>query len=400
MGRLRLEAGDLSRWATLSPGERKRWQLAAALARAPDILLLDEPTNHLDSEARRVVVDTLARFHGVGLVISHDRSFLDALTVRTLRVLRGKTQLTSGPYSVARKEWEAEESLATELYEEAKRREKALRRRLADERRDAEKRKARFGRTMREADPSDHDATSLAAKSRHAGGEASGSQRRSATRSELEQTARAVAELGRSRSIGGEIFFDYEPAPKSLLVGYRGVLRHGEHVVTGEVDVAIERKDRIRLTGLNGAGKSTLLRTIADAWSLPGERLLYLPQELSRDDGTALLRNLDDLSEERRGRVLAVVALLGVEPRELIVSRRPSPGEARKLALALGLGRNSWCLLLDEPTNHLDVDAVERVERALDAYPGALVVVTHDDSFASATTTTHWHLENGKLSTA
>ncbi|MGD2101179.1 MAG: ATP-binding cassette domain-containing protein, partial [Acidimicrobiia bacterium] len=244
MGRLRLEAGDLSRWATLSPGERKRWQLAAALARAPDILLLDEPTNHLDSEARRVVVDTLARFHGVGLVISHDRSFLDALTVRTLRVLRGKTQLTSGRYSVARKEWEAEESLATELYEEAKRREKALRRRLADERRDAEKRKARFGRTMREADPSDHDATSLAAKSRHAGGEASGSQRRSATRSELEQTARAVAELGRSRSIGGEIFFDYEPEPKSLLVGYRGVLRHGEHVVTGEVDVAIERKDR------------------------------------------------------------------------------------------------------------------------------------------------------------
>lgn len=400
MGRLALGLTDIERWPTLSPGERKRWQLAAALARTPDILLLDEPTNHLDSTARRIVTDALDRFHGVGLLISHDRSFLDALTVRTLRVLRGEIQLRGGSYSVARQEWLADERLATERYEEAKRHEKAVRRRLANERRDAGVRSDRFRRKMRQADPSDHDATSLAAKSRHAGGEAAGARRQSATRAELERSSTISSALARSHTVGGDVFFDYEPAPKSLLVHYRGMLQRDGQVLADELDVAIGREDRIRLTGPNGTGKSTLLDTLAESWTLEPDRLLHLPQELTREQGTALLHDLDGLSSERRGRVLSVVASLGVDPEDLVVSRRPSPGEARKLALALALGRNSWCLLLDEPTNHLDVEAVERVERAIEAFPGGIVVVTHDDTFATATTTTEWHLEDGILTSS
>jgi ATPase subunit of ABC transporter with duplicated ATPase domains len=76
MGRLGIDTTTFERWETLSPGERKRWQLGVALASDPNLLLLDEPTNHLDPGARQLVEEALAQFDGVGLVISHDRGFL------------------------------------------------------------------------------------------------------------------------------------------------------------------------------------------------------------------------------------------------------------------------------------------------------------------------------------
>jgi ATPase subunit of ABC transporter with duplicated ATPase domains len=84
---------------------------------------------------------------------------------------------------------------------------------------------------------------------------------------------------------------------------------------------------------------------------------------------------------------MQLFARLGGEPGDVLASDRPSPGELRKLLLADALQRNVWCMLLDEPTNHLDLDTVERLEEALDAFPGALVVVSHDDVFADRLTT-------------
>ena len=76
---------------------------------------------------------------------------------------------------------------------------------------------------------------------------------------------------------------------------------------------------------------------------------------------------------------------------------QPSPGEAKKLELALGLARNVWLVMLDEPTNHLDLPSVERLEAALVDYPGALVLATHDDAFARATCQTFLQIEDGRL---
>ena len=110
-----------------------------------------------------------------------------------------------------------------------------------------------------------------------------------------------------------------------------------------------------------------------------------------------MLDALRALEPEARGRVLGVGAALGVDPDALLATRRPSPGEARKLALALGLGRGVFGLVLDEPTNHLDLPSIERLEAALVAYPGALVVVTHDDALAAACTHTVWSVEGGRV---
>lgn len=309
LGRLRIDPAGLDRWHALSPGERKRWQLGAALASDPNILLLDEPTNHLDPGARGTVEAALARFDGVGLVISHDRGLLDRLTSGTLQVEHSALRLWSAPYSVALEAWTAEEAAAWERHAAVRRQEKALRRRLADERRAADQRDARFKRQTRKAAPKDHDARSMAAKGRHESGSVAGQRRRTVIRGALERTETAAA-AALKKDLGASIFFDYEPSP----------------------------------------------------------RRLHLPQELTREEGV-----------------------------QLLMSGRPSPGEARKLAMALGLGVGAWGMILDEPTNHLDLPAVERIESALDAYPGALVMVTHDETFAVRTTTTTWELDSGVL---
>jgi ATPase subunit of ABC transporter with duplicated ATPase domains len=114
---------------------------------------------------------------------------------------------------------------------------------------------------------------------------------------------------------------------------------------------------------------------------------------------------LRGLPPESRGRVLAVFAALGSDPERLLHRGTDglsslSPGEARKLALALGLGGHAWALVLDEPTNHLDLPTVERLESALAVYPGAIVLVSHDDRFARAVTTRSVRLAGGAVTTS
>jgi ATPase subunit of ABC transporter with duplicated ATPase domains len=105
-GRLALDPDELAPWPTLSPGERKRWQVAAAVAREPDVLLLDEPTNHLDIGARKRLLGALRRFTGLAVIVSHDRGVLDALTTATLRIHPRSVTLWPGRFSAAKVLWE------------------------------------------------------------------------------------------------------------------------------------------------------------------------------------------------------------------------------------------------------------------------------------------------------
>ncbi len=102
-GRLLLDPADLSRWPTLSPGERKRWQIGAALAASPEILLLDEPTNHLDAAGRQILRSALCGFRGIGLVVSHDRALLRELTTATLRLTQSRVCLWPCTYDTAQR---------------------------------------------------------------------------------------------------------------------------------------------------------------------------------------------------------------------------------------------------------------------------------------------------------
>jgi ATPase subunit of ABC transporter with duplicated ATPase domains len=134
-GRLRLAPPQLVAWATLSPGERKRWQIGAALAAEPDLLLLDEPTNHLDVDARDGLLEGRASYRGIGVVVSHDRTLLARLTEPTLRIHRGRATLYRGSYAQARASWEAAEREELSDYTRLKGERKKQTKSLADKRR-------------------------------------------------------------------------------------------------------------------------------------------------------------------------------------------------------------------------------------------------------------------------
>lgn len=247
----------------------------------------------------------------------------------------------------------------------------------------------------------DHDARSMGAKVVAGWAEARSGRTVQVVRAELARAEQAVPAFTRDRTLGGRVFATYAKAPSAVLFHLDDDRMDAAPGVTvlRDVRLTIGREERVRFTGANGAGKTTLLGALIRGGP-PRHRLLHLPQELEAADVTRLSDELRALDPESRGRVLSVFAALGSDP-ERIVFRRPedadrlSPGEARKLALAMGLGRHAWALVLDEPTNHLDLPSIERLEAALESYPGSVLLVTHDDAFARATTTRVIRVEGG-----
>jgi ATPase subunit of ABC transporter with duplicated ATPase domains len=399
-GELALNPGALARWPTLSPGERKRWQVGAALAEQPSILILDEPTDHLDADARELLLAALVRFRGIGIVVSHDRTLLEHLTTYTIRVHNGSASIWRGPYGDAKCAWEAEEHERHDQYERLKEKHATLKRRLGDKRRLAMSAESQWnaGAAQRMRGPRDHDATSMAARGKAEMGSRRLSRDAAVLRRSVDRVSADIEQFKFVKEKGRAVIVDYVPAPASRIsVLDTAILCAGEEAVLTDVHVVVNRDDKIRVAGGNGAGKTTLLNALVAASHLPADRILHLPQELTREDGIAILKSIRVLPAESRSRVLTLAAALGLDPARVLASQSPSPGEARKLALADGLGRQVWACVLDEPSNHLDMPAIERLEDALAEYPGALVMVTHEEPLAARVTREEWRVESGQV---
>lgn len=384
------------RFDTLSAGERKRLQLACALAIEPDVLVLDEPTNFLDAPTRERIIESLRSFGGVGLLISHDRELLDALATKCVFVEDGRCTMRPGTYSAARAQAELERT-ATQA-----RRVQAVRNlnRLEEEkrRRSAEAARAHANRSGRGLDPHDHDAREKLGRYIVSGQDGKKGRLSSAMDSRLAAARQTLETAMVSKRYEGNVWLDTAPHQRKTLVRLEECsLALGDDRVLSVPALSLGHRDHVGVTGPNGGGKSTLVRHLIGR--VPTDiPLLYLPQEPDAAHAQRVLDQLRALPDTQRGQVLSIVAQLGSRPQALAASDSPSPGELRKLMLALGILARPALIVMDEPTNHMDITATEALQRMLPSCPCAVLVVSHDSGLIDAVATTaRWEVDEGAV---
>ncbi len=372
-GVLGLSPDWADRWSALSHGERKRAQIGTALYARPDLLAVDEPTNHLDSAVQDFVAQALGRFSGFGLLVSHDRALLDRLCAHTIFMENGGAEMRRSAYSLAHAQRARENAHRVQQHKQQTQTIKKLKKQTQSQRQKADRSDRRVSKAH--IDPRDRDAKTRIDLARLTGKDATDGKILARTQSRL---AQAKEQLGRIRP-------EYETG-----ITLDAGSPPGLFPLRISADRALQQGDRIGITGPNGSGKSTFIRQLVATRAFrPGE-LLYIPQEITADESARLLAAVKSMKPEEKGFLMSLIVRLGSDPKALLRSHRPSPGQTRKLMLALGLIQKPALIIMDEPTNHLDIVSIEALETALIDYTGTLVLVSHDRRFLEATTRELW----------
>ena len=394
-GRLGIEAEWLGRWDTLSHGERKRAQIAVALWRRPDVLAVDEPTNHLDAEARNLLATALRVYPGVGLLVSHDRQLLDDLCVQCLFLDPPDAVMRPGGYTQGSEQATRERKHTRKRREIARQRFSTLKRAAVSRRAEAsgaDRRRSKRGVARR-----DSDAREQIDRARATGKDGAAGRRVRQLEGRLAQ-AQETLDLARvKKTYAMGIWLEGARSKRDALFALpAGSIPLGGARRLTFPDLAMRPDDRIALTGPNGGGKSTLVRCVLSGLKLPRARVTYVPQEIDLDASRGILDQAREAPSEVLGRMMNVVSRLGSRPDRLLESEAPSPGEVRKLLLAMGIANRPHLIIMDEPTNHLDLPSIECLEGALDDCPCGLLLVSHDRRFLRRLTRTRWHISRQK----
>lgn len=381
--------------AELSGGERIRALLCGAFTAEADFLLLDEPTNHLDRQGRAWFYDQLSRFQGGVLVASHDRELLEQVP-RILELSASGLRSYGGNYADYQTQRDAEQQAARAALEHAATERKRTRARMQKEHDDSQRRSAKTLRTV--------DTLNIASfervKYKGAAKERIGSWKKQ--HSEQNEALNAAVNKARERvEEDSPVMFTLPgsqiPEGKQVLVLEDLLL---PHVPAPPLNWRMDGPMRVALKGPNGCGKSTLLKILLgeiaprSGTCKVSVSCAYLDQHLSQLDLSQSVMTHLNLShtplEEGVLRTRLAQLQLGADKVTLPLAEL-SGGERLKAALACVLWRAeaTQLLLLDEPTNHLDLASVQAIEAALAGFPGALLVVSHDEAFLRGLTLTH-----------
>jgi len=372
---------DLDRpLTTFSGGELTRASLARALAGDPDLLLLDEPTNHLDVENLEWLEQELQSLDAAVILVAHDRWFLEAVTTGVLELEAGRSLFFPGPWHVWRIEKASRAAHAAKTAQ-----------RVGTDIARLERFVERFRYKKNKAKQAQAKLTQIKRLESE----------RADARGELDLLTR------KSRSLG----FDFLKPPRSgrTVVEATGLgVAAGDKRLLTDATFAVERGEHVGLVGANGSGKTTTLETVLGLREQVegkvrlghGVEPAYFSQhEVELDERGSVLdcaQRATGLSRPQTQNLLGRFLFSGWEAHEKPVTAL-SGGERRRLALALVVASGANFLVLDEPTNHLDLESREALEEALDAFPGTVLLVSHDRALLDAVAHRLLAIEDGAL---
>jgi ATP-binding cassette subfamily F protein 3 len=346
---------DMERRTTeFSGGWMMRVALARLLLQNPDLLLLDEPTNHLDLASVEWLQDFLAEYAGAVILVSHDRDFINAVVNRVAELHAGSLTEYAGDYA--------------DFVEQREERIAQLERQLAAQ-----------GRKIAQVERFIERFRYKATKAR---------QVQSRIKA-LDRLERVAAPAPRSKSV--KFRFPEPPRSGRTVITLDGVVkRYGPHTVYDGLDLVLERGQKVALIGPNGAGKSTLLKILAGVLDFEAGsrelgsnvRVAYFAQHQieALDPANSVLDELTGaaprMTSSEVRKLLGAFLFSGdtVDKKVEVLSG----GEQTRLALAKLMADPANLLCLDEPTNHLDIASRDVLEDALNAFPGTIVLITHD----------------------
>lgn len=367
---LGFEKSDFVRSLTeFSGGWRMRVEIAKLLLQKPDILLLDEPTNHLDIESIQWLEDFLKVYPGAVVLVSHDRTFLDHITTRTIEISLGKIY-----------DYKANYSRYLELRQEQREHQLAAYNNQQQQIAQIEKFVERF--------------------------------RYKATKSnQVQSRIKQLEKMDRvdvEQFDNASIHFTFPPAPSSGRVVVEAdqlSKAYGDHLVLNKLEFAIEKNDFVAFVGRNGEGKSTLVKIIIGELEHSGTAKLghnvkigYYAQNQAQmlDENKTVFETIDDVATgDMRTKVKNLLGsfLFSGEDMDKKV-KVLSGGEKSRLALARMLLTPVNLLVLDEPTNHLDMQSKDILKNALLHYSGTLILVSHDRDFLQGLTNKVYEFRN------
>lgn len=398
------------RWESLSGGERKKLQVACALAVGPELLIADEPTNHLEPSVRDAVIEALRRFDGIGIVVTHDVAVIDRLASRSYLLHRVHTDhcnhtvidLFEGDWDDISRQLAVRDAAGQQQLRQSR---QEVRRLAAEQRRRQEKVRQVAAKVLRTPDRKDHDACKA---KKFAKGGLDGGVGRSAGQlagriADARQAAQGISVA--AKRYDGDIAVDVEPSsrrellhldaqvlpfdpaddPATAIAPVNRAVLDGSclHIETVADAAGVEipqlgvgPQDRLVITGANGAGKTTTLAALLHSLDAGVPQLICMQHT---PDAETLLHLFDEHTANERQRIIWYFAALNGKPETLLAAAKLSAGERRKLMLAMGLAGRPQIMVFDEPTNHLDLSGKQALAALLDRYPGALVIVTHDE---------------------
>ncbi len=353
-----------------SSGWQMRVELAKILLKKPDIILLDEPTNHLDIESIGWLENFLINYFGAVVLVSHDRVFLDSITRRTIEITAGKIYDYKASYS--------------EYVE------------LLNQRRETQR------ATLTNQQKQIAEIEKFVERFRYKASKAKQVQSRLKLMEKME--LETIDEVDIST-----IHFRFPPSPHSgkIVVQMKNLgKKYGEKEILKDVNIIIERGDKIAFVGKNGEGKSTLSKVIVgEITDYSGEykeghqvSIGYFAQNQAAllDGNKTVFETIDEIAVgDIRSKIRNILGsfLFGEDDIDKKV-KVLSGGEKSRLALAKLILSPVNLLVLDEPTNHLDMDSKDILKNALIRYDGTLIIVSHDRDFLQGLTNSLYEFRN------